>query len=335
MKFEQFTRTDKKVKLDAKDKKILFLLSKNSRLPLTKIARQAGLSRDSVAYRVNNLTEAGVIQGYITLVNMKKFGYDAYHVFLNLNHPTREIENRIINSLKHYPFVRAILKFSGKYDFELALVAKDIQEFDSILSIITGLCSNYMQNYEILIISRNYTAKVFPNNFFQPSQDPARHRKDIEADFDEKDIEMLRIISTHADMPLYEIGGKVGLSADAAKYRIRKMRESGIIVNFVPVINYSSLDYSIYAILLSLSNLTEKKEALLRQILDSDENVLWAVKTIGKYNVLFYLCVRNANDVHGTILKLRNCFKEDIREYETLIAQEEFKYCYFPEGIDL
>ncbi|MDI6721853.1 MAG: Lrp/AsnC family transcriptional regulator, partial [Candidatus Aenigmarchaeota archaeon] len=303
--------------------------------PLTKIAKRVGLSRDSVSYRVKNLTRNGVIQGYIALVDIRKFGYTPYHIFLNLSHPTREIEDKIIKSLKGYPFIRAILKFSGKYDFELAVIAKNIEEFDSILTNIISLCSEYLQSYEILIISKNYAGKVFPNSFFSDNTGMALKMKKEIYNMDKKDIDILKNVSNNANMPLHNIGNKINLSADAVNYRIRKMRESGIIENFLPVINYSALNYSVYAILMNINNLTEKKEATLKQILNEDDNVLWAVKTVGKYNILFYLCVRNADDLHNTIIKLRTYFRDDVKEYETLIAQEEFKYSYFPEGLDV
>ncbi len=334
MKFVQSTKSEENVKLDLKDKKILHLLGKNARTPLTRIAKQVGLSRDGVKYRIRNLETNGVIQGYITLVDIKKFKYDSYHLFLNLNHPTKEVEEGIINSLKAYSFVRAIIKFSGKYDFELAVIAKSVTEFDGILTKILTLCANYLQNYDILIITKNFVSNVFPKGFLKSEETERNKRKPV-GKIDKKDVEILKAISNKATSPLHKIGDEVGLSADAVNYRIRKMVESGVIVKFLPVINFSSLNYNIYAILLSLNNLTEEKEKQLDRLLKTDDNILWAVKTVGRYNLLFYLCTQNTEDLHNIILKLRNHFKGDIKEYESLIAYEQYKYSYFPESLEI
>jgi len=334
MKFVQHIKTEEKVSLDLKDKKILNLLGKNSRTPLTKVAKKVGLSRDTVNYRIQILEKKGVLQGYITLVDIKKFGYDSYHIFLNLNHPTKEIEDRIIKTLQNYPFVRAIIKFSGKYDFELAVIAKSVQEFDKILTQVVSVCSEYLQSSEILIITKNFVSNVFPKGFFKTEEREAE-KSFSDSEIDKKDLEILQSISNKATLPLYKIGSSVKLSPDAVNYRIKKMLESGTILNFLPVINFSSINYNIYAILLSLNNLTEEKEKQLKTLLKTDDNVLWAVKTVGRFNLLFYLCTQNTEDLHNTIIKLRSYFKEDLKEYETLVAYEQFKYSYFPEGLEI
>jgi len=58
---------------------------------------------------------------------------------------------------------------------------------------------------------------------------------------------------------------------------------------------------------------------------------LWAVKTIGNYNVMIYLAVDKPEDLHDTLNKIRSTFANRIKSYKTLIAYEEYKYTYFPE----
>ena len=59
MRFTQYVKTEKKVKLDLKNKKICRCLSENARTPYTKIAKQVGLSKDAVKYRIKNLEKTG------------------------------------------------------------------------------------------------------------------------------------------------------------------------------------------------------------------------------------------------------------------------------------
>ncbi len=65
-----------------------------------------------------------------------------------------------------------------------------------------------------------------------------------------------------------------------------------------------------------------------------DNNILFSVKTIGKFNLLAYISTPNPADVHQTILGLRHLFPEKIKNYEVLIAYEEHKYTYFPEALN-
>ena len=138
------------------------------------------------------------------------------------------------------------------------------------------------------------------------------------------------MIAEHADLPLHKIASKIGLSADAVKYRLKKLQESGVILGFIPVISYDVINYNVYAILLSIANLTPKKEATLKEFLRTNKDVLWGVKTFGKYNVLLYICTKNPDDLIRTTSELRSHFIGDVRDYETLINYEEYKYTYFP-----
>ena len=318
-----------KAKLDLKDKKILALLCQNARTSSTAIAKKVGLSRDAVSYRINNYIKNNIIIGFKTIIDISKLGYDSYHLFLQLNQPKKEIEKELINKFKNYNFVRAILKFHGKFDYELAIIAKDLKEFDSIFNKIIEDCSDYLQYYEILPIIKSYKiTSTLPRSFYDFKINNIT--KDQKIEMDETDRKILSVISEKASIPFYTIAKNLNLSPDTIIYRIKKLINSGIIINFTPVINYASLNYNIYAVLLQINNLKDQKESTLKQFLNSDKNILWAVKTLGKFNVLIYVCVNNTEDLHETLLNLRNYFPNDIKDYETLIAYEEFKYTYYP-----
>ena len=332
MRYLQKTPKTVKARLDVKDKKILSILSADARIPLTQLSKRVALSRDAVAYRIKNYEKKGIIQGYRTVVDMSKFGYKANHLFIKLNNPSKEIEKRIRNKLIRYPFVRAVIKFSGNYDLEIAFVTKDVDDLDMVLTKIITDCAGSLHDYELLTISKTFVAETFPPNFseYKIKRDG---KKKTSNKINKKDIEILKIIGEDATLPLYEIAERVKLSADAVAYRIKNMIDSGIIIKFIPVINYTSLDYNLHTILLNISGLDEGKEKILRNFLLSDKNTLWAVKTIGRFNVLIYLLVKNVEELQETMLKLRSLFPKQINHYETLIAYEEYKYVYFPKKL--
>ncbi len=332
MRFFETVYSEKKVKLDMIDKKILFELSQNAREPYTVIAKRVGVSRDTVNYRINNLKKMGVLQGTRTLIDMSKFGYMTIHILLQLKQPTKESENELIKKLKQYPFLRAIIKFNGSYDFELAVVAKSMQECDDIIAKVSQDCAQFLQNYEVLFITKTLAANTFPKSFLdkEQKQELVKHKT---LDVDYKDVKILEIVAEQADLPLYEIAGKIKLSSDAVQYRLKKLREQGVIIGYIPAINYSAINYNVYAILLSVLDFSSVYENKLKEFLRTNKDVLWGVKTIGKYNVMLYICTQNPDDLMKTTEQLRNLFVNNIRDYATLINFEEYKYTYFPKGL--
>lgn len=332
MRYLQKNKEVIKLKLDLKDKKIFSLLALNSRMPLTQLSKKVGLSRDAVNYRIKNYEKKGIIQGYRTMIDVGQMGYKANHLFITLNNPSKEIEQEILNKLIRYPFIRAIIKFSGNYDFEIAFITKDIDDLDEVLTKIITACSGSLQDYELLTISKTFVAEIFPHHFSGPEITKITPKK-RPSEIDQKDLEILKIISEEALLPLHEIAQRLKLSVDAITYRLKKMIQSGIIIKFVPVINYTALEYNLHTLLFNISGLDKEKQQTLQTFLTSDKNVLWAVKTIGRYNVLIYLLVKNIEELQETIMKLRSLFPKQINHYETLIAYEEYKYTYFPKEL--
>ena len=72
------------IKLDKKDRQILYQLDLNARQNNTKIAKIVSLSKDAVGYRIKRLEHLGIIRGYNSVIDSAKLGYLWYRIFFNL-----------------------------------------------------------------------------------------------------------------------------------------------------------------------------------------------------------------------------------------------------------
>ncbi|MBT6690572.1 Lrp/AsnC family transcriptional regulator [archaeon] len=322
-------KNTKEIILDIKDKKILSVISQNARMPLTRVAKKVALSRDSINYRIKNYEKQRLIKGYRTIINIAHFGYDNYHLFIKLNNPSPELEKKIIDKLIQKPFIRAVLKFSGKFDLEIAIVANSILNLDKILDEINNSSEQNILDYELLAISKTFTTKSLPMNQSKHEKSNKTKIKKI----DKKDIQILNLLSKNAKLPIFELAEKLKLSTDAIIYRIKKLKESGTIIKFIPVINFDALGYNLHVVLLNTNISKEKDEKNLSNFLSKNENTLWAVKAIGKFNVIIYLLTKNAGELQKTLLDLRKFLPGRLNKQELLIAHEQFKYDYFPEEL--
>ena len=100
--------------LDFKDKRILHELCANSRQPASAIAKKVGLSREVVEYRIRRLEHEGIINGFISLINVNALGYNGYTIFLLMQNFTGDKENEIISYLSTHPAVRWMVTTIGK-----------------------------------------------------------------------------------------------------------------------------------------------------------------------------------------------------------------------------
>ena len=138
-----------KVSLDAKDKKILEVLQKNARLPVSKIAKQVKMPADSVKYRIKRLEKLGVIRFYHAVLNFALLGNPMYsYTFFSLFAMEENKEKEFINYLVGLPKVSWISKTSGKWDFIIGTCTKDFKELDEIIKNIRRKFVKYIKDHE-------------------------------------------------------------------------------------------------------------------------------------------------------------------------------------------
>src|SRR3989344_3161692 len=129
---EYFRYDVEKIKLDSKDKKILELLYKNSRTPVSEIARKTGIPKDSVLYRVKRLEKLKAVT-YITIINPVFIGFITTH-----------------------PNIIYSAKTSGRYDYTIAISAKSLKHFDEIMKLLRTKFSDIIKDFETVDILEEY-----------------------------------------------------------------------------------------------------------------------------------------------------------------------------------
>jgi len=93
-------RAEPELELDATDVRILDLLQENCKRPLAAIGEKVGLSAPAVAERIHKMEQAGVITGYVALLDSRALGLDVTaFIGVSIGHPRlidafeREIES--------------------------------------------------------------------------------------------------------------------------------------------------------------------------------------------------------------------------------------------------
>jgi Lrp/AsnC family transcriptional regulator for asnA, asnC and gidA len=320
-------------KIDLVDRKILLMLGKNARSSLREIAHFAHLSPESVKYRITQLEQKNILKGTRTIIDVKSLGYNAYHVFLKLNNPGEKEENAFVSKIVKVPQVRAVLKIYGNFDFEIALICKNTEEFDYVLTEIISDVKEHVIFKDILMISRTLVNRSLPSIFFRGIENHFSNYSGLKtipksSALEEGDLKLLKVIGENARLPLTEISRKMGVSHDTAGYKLKRLFP---LLSFVPVIDFSSLGYNVSLLFLEVINLDSEKMSKIKHFAESNSHLLWMVKTLGKYNILAYVCTKSQQDLHSTINEFRSLFPKQIASCEVMPAVAEYKYSYIPE----
>lgn len=121
-------------KLDKKDCKILNILQHNCRTSLTDIAKQVGLSIDSVTKRIKKLTKKEIF--YPTIhIRPNYFGFThIVDVKIKLNNHSKKEIDSFIGYLKENPRVTELFSVSGEWDISLVIISRDVADLEKINS---------------------------------------------------------------------------------------------------------------------------------------------------------------------------------------------------------
>ena len=116
--------------LDRTDKALLNALQGNARLTTAELADRVALTTSPCWRRVKLLEESGVITGYRAILSPKALGYGVTaFVSVMMESHSQEMARTFEQRLLEIPEIVACHNVSGRYDFLLEVVAKDLESF--------------------------------------------------------------------------------------------------------------------------------------------------------------------------------------------------------------
>ncbi len=149
-----------KIIIDDVDKQIVAKLTVDGRASFTEIAKELGLSTDTVVKRYRRLKEKGAIKVSIQ-INPNKIGYTAI-LNLNISFTTPGgLSNPIIESLAKVPDVIIITQTSGDYDLQLTAMIRDVAQAFEMQDQIARICG---------ITKIEATSRKIPDRWPTPQQ---------------------------------------------------------------------------------------------------------------------------------------------------------------------
>lgn len=324
--------------IDIKDRKILYHLDQNARMSATQIAKKAGLSKDSVNYRIKRLIERGIIFKFMTLLDTAKLGLTTFKVFYRFQNTTLKKEQEIIDYLTSSPHTQLVTVAEGMFDLNLNIVAPNAEELYSILGTIHSAYGNYLAEREVTILAKSH--------FF--SREYLLHKKNSEikrpmffgskpaaADIDSANKKILSLLAVDARISAIQISKKTGLSNVSTISRMRKLEQAGIIQNYVIFLNHEKAGYSWYYLLLKLKGLTPGDDKHFFHFCTSHPNIWFHTTMIGKWDCLIGIDVEQDGEFKEILTTIKRDFSSILKEYTILKLGETHKFNQYPMGKEI
>ena len=124
--------------VDDVDRRLLELLSANSRLPVSELASQAGISRANAYQRMERLGRSGVIRAFTVRTDPRRLGLDV--TALIIVNGEQRTWRELLGELQDLPGVEYVALTAGGFDYVLIVRVPDVETLrDVVLEGLQGI----------------------------------------------------------------------------------------------------------------------------------------------------------------------------------------------------
>ncbi len=329
--FRENLASVQEIRLDIKDRKILYQLDLNARQPVPRIAKKVGLSKEVTNYRINRLLQQGVIRGFYARIDTSKLGMTLFRTFIRMQNLAPGKEREFIEYISSNPSIGFFVRVEGRFDFNFIYWARTSAEYVEFWNGLKAAFGRHIENKELHIL--HYYAN-FPKAFLIGKKDMAVEFFECglgtEAETDALDLQILNILAKEARLPLIEIAQRLGVSDKVAGYRIRKLEKAGIIHSYGVQLGLDKAGLHYYKLHIFFQNYSKQRFKELKNFAIGHPNVVFIDECLGGPDFELELYMPSKDDYYAFLQELRFRFSDIIRDFETIYYPQEFKLVLFP-----
>ncbi len=311
--------------LDQLDRRILFELDRNSRQPVSTLAKKLRQGRDRIEYRIDRLLGTGVISGFSISANLYKLGFCLFKTYLRLENNKKRVAELYAYLCKH-PRIYWVSLSDGSWDLVVAFFAKSALEFYAMHSQVISEFNDVVLNFtaytivDFKIFHRDYNLKG-KRSFIQNGGD-IEHTA-----IDEMDFAILRLLSRDARIPALSMAERLNTSAALISYRIERLQKQQIIAGYTLGLNLPALNMISFKCQFFLRNYELSLRERFKAYCLKHPNVRLYIEQIGDCNVELELDVADYQEYSTIIEEIRGEYSKLVRNFNTILLRQA---SYFP-----
>jgi DNA-binding Lrp family transcriptional regulator len=303
------------VSLDVKDKKILYHLDLNSRESFRSIGRKVGLSKDMVSARVKRLQEEGVILLFYTRFDNSRQGLIALRLYIKFQYATPDKKEEIIRHFMDCPFVPNLVSTEGSYDLVVIFTFKNFHDINPHWLLTLERYGYYFSKRVISIFTgeTDYPKSVLIDEVDDRVDLKTTLGVDAPVAIDAVDQKIIDLITFDARMPIIDIASKLKLTSNVVTYRMKKLKDSGVILQYKLLIDISKFGFRWYK-----ADFFLKDYRIAPKIISylEDKPFLAVVdRTIGYADLELELFLRNSDELLQVYEDISQKFPDAIKDF--------------------
>ena len=301
--------------LDTTDRELIAALDVDCQVSNTELADLLGVTRQTVANRLRQLGEEGVLTGFHTSINPHRMGRRIFKLYLKLRNIPQE-KCVLLERLRSKPNVYWMGECSGSWDVICALYCENdfefFQEKNSLLSEFTniivaesgGLLIDVLQFPKMWLTEDlhppvTFAGKVVPNSL------------------DLLDLGILRELVADARTPAKKIAESLKSTTPTVLSRIEKLEQAQVIIQYRVGVDLEKLGLQLYKAVMRFEQFSEEKEKAFRDYACQIPQLQYFIRDMWQYELEFV--VTDFNHYSEIIDGIKREFPYLLRSIDTVL----------------
>ncbi|VVB58775.1 HTH-type transcriptional regulator Ptr2 [Candidatus Anstonella stagnisolia] len=315
--------------LDNIDRRIMYELYVNSRMPLSALAKKMRMSKQRLNYRIQKLYREGSIKAFITMIDRAKLRY-TFDMFCYEISPYSELQEKTIFKKLLALNPSMLFKCDGKWNLMIGFVIPNVYELAEKQQQVHFLLRGHMVNefHFLHMKSLRFRMPLSDEEIRAPIFSIGIQSQPVI--LDDKDTKILSALSINARASYLELSKKLKMPPETIRYRIKQLEKSRVIQGYSISVDpnlYGAHHYRIYVKL----NVPDSKtfDSVLSYV-STMPTVTRVVTMVGEYNFFYDAVVSGGSELRKIKEHIAHKFFKYLVEQEPIRIYEEYRYSHFP-----
>jgi len=327
------------MKIDKVDRRLLYVLDKNSRATYAALGKQCGISSDMARYRDQRLTESGILQYHLAIVDTAKLGFAYYKVLIKLHSASEANIESIIKFFMAQRSIAWIVRLEGAFDLGIVVCVTRIHQLSQLMDSMTAKFYKWISrttfsvNVRGSFIPRDYLVgaprKEIQSRPYSAAGDPyavgATDREilwQLAEDSQRSAAYISRCLAEHPETK--------PLTPEAVALRIKKLEKDKVLTGYNIIIDNTKLGQHHYKILLNVNAVGKARIAKFVETCQLCPNIFYFIKSFGPWDYEADMEVRDVTHQRELMSQITKTNPGVVRDYQPLLITQIVKYNCFP-----
>jgi Lrp/AsnC family transcriptional regulator, leucine-responsive regulatory protein len=301
------------VNIDKKNKKIIDLLTRNSRISLKELSQSILSSKQATSQRIKRLEKSG-IKGYKMIVDNFKLGFENLYIYLKISGLDESKFSKKIIRIKKYANVGWIARLFGDFDLAISLRYKNKYDLSKFIGILYKEFNKNIKKTE-LFFSKEF---IIPSITFNENKNRNLFTiGDIDREYSLLPIQekIIKELEDNAKMSYSQIAEKTKISPKTIKRQLKIMEREKVILGYTIILDYNALNLLWNSCILHINPGSDISPII--EYLTADSRVSWIAISI-ENRIMFDFLSEDFYTLRNFVNTMKIKYNDEILDYKTM-----------------